>query len=274
VSDIDPRLEAALRLIFFPFARLLLRNGLGVKPVIRILKEAFVDAAITEHGRNGKPASITRASEIIGLTRKETRTIRNELSNMPRYSTYDSDIYGADVAMVLAHWNATSMFANDRGLPKVLEAGPGPGTFADLVEQSTGVTSFQDVLRRLEDRGCVAVDNDGQISLIKRDWNVSSDLPRLLRDTLGTLASTVNRNSLLGPENGLTQRIAFTMKAHPDKMAVCQRMLRSRIIRFIEEVDDQVTAIEVQEGEPGCELGESELGKFGVGAYLFVFNTD
>lgn len=270
MSDLDPRLEAALRKMFFPFARVMLRHGLDVKPIIRILKAGFVDAAISEHGKNGKPASISRASELIGLTRKEIREIVNEELQKKLVHTK----FSGDEATLLAYWNSDPRFASSDGQPKVLEIGPGPGTFADLVEQSIGNISLDDTIRRLQESECASVDSDGRITLLKRDWNVSEDLPRLLRDTFGTLATTVDYNDARTDEFGLCQRISFTVRADPKKVVVTKRMLRNRIIRFIEEVDDQITGIEVHDNSAEDDLSNPDLGKLGVAAYLFEIEAD
>jgi len=269
LSDIEPRLEAALRSIFFPLARVLVRNGLSVRPVIRVIKDAFVDAAVSEHGKNGRPASISRASELIGLTRKEIRTIINEeFDKKIRLS-----LFHADEAALLARWNSSPNFADDRGQPEKLKPGPGPDTFADLVKQSMGDVSVSDTLRRLEERECVAVDDEGRISMLKRDWNVASDLPILLRDTLGTLSSTVDFNDTHIPEDGRCQRVAYTISANPENLLVIRRMLRSRIVRFTEEVDDQLTSFEISIDELDTNSAVAETGKLGVATYYFEIDS-
>ena len=269
MSDIDSRLEAALRSIFFPLARVLLRSGLSVRPVIRVIKDAFVDAAISEHGKNGKPASISRASELTGLTRREIRTIINE----ERDKKVRLNLFQPDEAAVLTRWHSSPEYADEHGQPRKLDPGPGPGSFAELVEQTIGDVPVADSLRRLQDRGSVEVDDDGHIVMLKRDWHVGGDLPVLLRDTLGTLASTVNFNNTHPPEQGRCQRVAYTMKADPEKLLVIRRMLRERIIRFTEEIDDQLTSVEARDIDSPADIPESDSGKLGVGAYLFEIES-
>ena len=76
MSSIDSDLDAALRSVFYPLANLMVRDGIAVRPVIQVLKEAFVAAAVNVHGRDDRPASTSKAADIIGLTRKEVGDIR------------------------------------------------------------------------------------------------------------------------------------------------------------------------------------------------------
>lgn len=204
MTDIDPRLEAALRSVFNPLASLLLKSGIGTRPVIQILKEAFVDAAISEHGKNGNPANISTAARITGMSRKTIRQMRSLDPDSEEIEMFSPSSGGR----LLAFWNANREFHDRQGRPMSLNLGPGAGTFADLVEKSIAAKDVDEILSRLIKNGCVEIGSDGRVSMLQRDWPIASDVPRLLSD-LGTLASTLNSNCDSDPRDSLTQRTAF-----------------------------------------------------------------
>lgn len=269
MSIVSPELQAALRSVFDPLARLLLRSGIGVRPIISILKQSFVDAAISEHGVNGKPASISKASEITGLTRKEVRDIRDQLGHDSR----KIDLEPEGESHILAFWHSNTNFLDERGNPRTLQFGPGAGTFVDLVDRSTGNKSYSRVLERLVARRCVKQHSDGRLSMLRRDWVITSDVPRLLED-LGYCANTVNKNWSITLDEGLCQRTAYSSRIDPKDLVVCRRNLRARITSFIEEIDDQLTSAEIQEGHPDYDSCHLENSKIGVSAFYFEIEKD
>ena len=71
----------AFFLVLKPMARILLRFGVSYKDFNEIVKTAFVDVASADYGIRGRPTNISRVAVMTGMTRKEVRRIRDNLSS-------------------------------------------------------------------------------------------------------------------------------------------------------------------------------------------------
>ena len=83
----NKRLHGALRTLFYPLAKLLLKNKVGASPVVHQLKLAFVEAARKNHGRDGKPASANKIASLTGMSRKHVGALLEEVENNPSRHT-------------------------------------------------------------------------------------------------------------------------------------------------------------------------------------------
>lgn len=261
----NPRLTAALLSVFEPLARLLLTNGTDARTVIEILKLAFVRVAQADFGNGGKPASISAVSKLTKLTRREVkRILEQEVESVSR-SEFSAD----DEATILAHWMAHEEYLDADGNPRVLDFGPGPGSFSSLVQDSLGEGSPLRYLSRLSQKQCVIVQPDERIALGRRDWLVDSDIARLIGDGIGTAAATISKNHGRSRGEGLCQRMAYSTRMDPAKVDVMRRIARERIESFIEEIDDYFIGLETDSPAPIFDKAGNELVRIGVSAYYF-----
>lgn len=233
--------------------------------VVDLLKTAFVDAAISDFGRKGKPASKSRASQVTGLSRREVRRLL-EHRDAP---VYYEDIYGSSEAEVLSMWHARPDLLDAAGQPTDLDFGPGAGTFTQLVHDSIGSDNTADVFNRLAQAGCVELTENGQVRMTRRDFVTSRNLPTLMLDTIGTLASTIDKNWRHPDDPPLTHRIAFSTKIDPKKLDIVRRSIKQRIIRFAEELDDYLMELEPDDAGSSAARQETHVVRLGIGAYYF-----
>ncbi len=265
MSEIDAKLATALRAVFEPFAALLLKQPVEVKPVLEILKQSFVRAAFEESGRDDKPASISAVARATGLTRSEVRRIRDELADAPRAS----EAYSPTEAEATHAWYSQQKFMTPAGTPKDLEFGPGPGSFCELVGELSTRISAEELLQRLQAGGTVTVTAEGLIRMVSRTHPIGPNLPKLLINSLAPIASTINKNWRVALVDALIQRAAHSSTIDPAKIDSVRRVLRDRTASFIEEVDDHLIAHESPSGEPFHDREGRQLSRMGVGAFYF-----
>ncbi len=269
MKTLSKPLSASLFSIFKPIARTLLSEGVNWKSVVDLLKTAFVQAAIEDFGRNGKPASRSRASQITGLSRREVRRLLDQPAVAPQISKY----YGANESEVLAHWFSREEFLDDEGLPLDLEFGPGPLSFSELVSIALGSQNPADIFNRLVQSGCIEMTDEGKVHALRRDLVTNANLSTLMVDTLGALANTIDTNWRHPGESPLPHRTVYITNIAPSKLALVRRAIKQRIVRFSEEMDDFLIAF--QQDHPAD--GESpELGspvRIGVGTYYFEIRS-
>jgi hypothetical protein len=265
VKELDSKLDASIRSILYPLASILLREGIGVRPVIQILKEAFVRAAVDEHGNNGKPASTSKAAGLVGLTRKEVGDIRERPVKLDEIL----DSYARTEGAVLSLWNSDPNYQDRQGAPKRLRVGPGPGTFAEVAAKALGGDRYELALERLENIGCVQRHDDGTVEFLRLDTDVSQNVPHILAYALGTLSATVDKNTRPGTGTSLCQRTVSVAGVSAEYVPLLRRKLRARIERFTEEVDDLIVDPEYLSDDAEAADGPVRLG---IGVHYFEVN--
>ncbi|MDJ0911304.1 MAG: DUF6502 family protein [Woeseiaceae bacterium] len=284
MSDIDGRLSAALVAIFRPLASILVRAGVNVRPVIELLKRCFVDAAITEHGNGDKPASISKASRLTGLTRAEVRRLASEedLAEMP------GRVLGILESSVLSTWKTSPMFHDDSGNPAPLPLTGSDKSFEALVRYASGITDFDTALAALEERGSIRLTEDGMVHLETRQHIIRNDLPLLLASGLGTLASTVSKNwnrvnnaradgrqvtGMYDDPDRLEQVSAYANSIDASTLMSVRRMCNERILRFAREMDDFLMPLQVLPGQADESMDVTPTHRIGVGVYYFEIDA-
>ncbi len=265
MRDTDTRLLYALRSIFRPLANILLKNRIGIAPIIEQLKLAFVEAARANHGKSGKPATINRIAQLTGMSRQHVSQILEQAKRSPMVESMPLPLE----AGVLGTWFGNDKYLDDVGLPKALPLGPGPGTFRSLVEECADAEEAQNTVDSLLKSSAVEVRPDGKIMMTNRAFPICDDLPRILAVWLSPLCSTINKNWGHRVDEGLTLRVAHTRRLDSRKIAVVRRISRERISHFVEEIDDVLCSYEVDNQEPILDTDGNELSRVGVGVYYF-----
>jgi len=260
-----PQLAAALRAIFRPLASILLREKFDARSVIRVVKAAFVDAASRDYGKKGTQASVSKVSRLTGLSRKDVKRIRDEFAE--EKPVHES--FGPDEADVLSFWYTQGDYLDKDGYPKTLEFGPGPGSFVQLVQDALRTSRAGDIMDRLLKAECIFVTNEGKVQAVKRELDTSRDMPKMLLESIGSLTNTLEKNSREGGPRHLTQRVVYITSIDPKKVDAARRAMRDRVIRFTEELDDYLVALEAEEPAPFFDREGNELVRIGVGTHCF-----
>ena len=204
----DPQraLATALRRLLRPLVRLLLRNRVPVASFVEHAKKVYVDVALEEFATPGRKPSLSRASLLTGLTRKEVSrlakldedaSLEESRASLERYNR---------AARVTSGWLRDREFSTREGAPKPLS----PETsFAELVRRYSGDVPARAVLDELVRVGAVSRREDGDVQLETRGYvPAGSDADKL--DILGAdvaeLIATIDHNIESAPEQSLFQR--------------------------------------------------------------------
>src|SRR5437868_10011805 len=126
-------LQRALATLLRPLCRVLLRHSVSFGAFEDIAKRVYVQVALEEFGIPGKKPSISRASILSGLTRKEVQRLVAE-STGPAEDT--SDRYNR-AARVLTGWIRDPDFVDANGEPRRIPQ-DGEFGFAALVRRHSG----------------------------------------------------------------------------------------------------------------------------------------
>lgn len=206
MSDADPSasaLQRAVMRVLRALARVLIRHGLSFPAFTELAKRAWVEVALADFAIPGRKPSVSRASLLTGLTRKDVQRL---------VDAGDADAASpmADhrAARVVGGWVRDPAFVEADGAPRVLAFdGEGP-SFSELVRRHGGDVPPRAVLDELLQVGNVARDADGRLRLLTRVY-----LPRandaakltILGTDVGWLIATIDHN-LQGLEPARFQR--------------------------------------------------------------------
>jgi hypothetical protein len=196
-SDARPHaaLHAALATLLRPLFRLLLRHQVSFGAFEELAKRVYVEVALNDFGIPGKKPSISRASILSGLTRKEVQRLVASASDLPSGEMLDGERYNR-AARVLTGWIRESEYLDAKGQPKALSA-DGDDGFAGLVRRHSGDMPARAVLDELERVGAVRRRDDGLIELLARAYvprSSPADKLAILGSDVADLIETIGHN--------------------------------------------------------------------------------
>ena len=106
-----------------PLARLAYSANIDCRQFIEVTKLAFADAAISDYGIRKRPTNNSRVSLITGLTRKESKRLRDLLASGNPFA----EVPTSRLNLVLQQWHTDPTFLTASGAPKALPIrGTGP----------------------------------------------------------------------------------------------------------------------------------------------------
>jgi len=191
-NPLERTIDRAVARLLRPLFRVLLRHGKSYRAFEEVAKRAFVDVALSDFGIPGKKPSVSRASILSGLTRKEVQ----RLLQTPGPEDDGSAERRNRAARVLTGWLRDTDFQDAQGQPRPL-AVEGDQGFAALVKRHSGDMPTRAVLDELVRVGAVQQQTDGQIALLARGY-VPRHGAREMVDMLGTdvadLIETIDHN--------------------------------------------------------------------------------
>jgi predicted HTH domain antitoxin len=182
-NTLPAALQRAVERVLAALFRLLLRHGMSFTAFENTAKRVYVDVALSEFTIPGKKPSISRASILSGLTRKEVQRL---LAERGAARSADGNEHENRALRVLGAWTRDADFLDAAGQPRVLELQAGAISFAALVRRHSGDMPVRAVLDELLRVGAVARLDDGRLQLVQRAF-----LPRGAADKLEHLGSDV-----------------------------------------------------------------------------------
>lgn len=151
-----------------PLAHLLIESGLGHREFSEIAKRAYVDVASKEYGIRGRDTNISRVAVMTGLTRKEVKRIRDELSGATAYGP----VKQLPPSVILQHWHSDPDFVDASGDPLVLNFSEHEPSFLSLVRKYAGDIPAGALRTELKRAGAIDVDEDGRLTVLRRTYRV------------------------------------------------------------------------------------------------------
>ncbi len=190
---IENSILSAVRKIFTPLVRILLRNGISYGTFADIAKRAYVDVAGKEFGIEGKKQTVSRISLLTGLTRKEVNRVRS----LPiSTDSAPSDRYNR-ASRVISGWLIDPRFSDGSGNPHPLPIERGENSFRELVRAYSGDVPARAVLDELNRVNSVELKGKTMVNLIVRAYVPNKDDAvklHILGTDVSDLISTIGHN--------------------------------------------------------------------------------
>ena len=170
----------ALATLLRPIVRFLLKHSIPYSAFEAIAKRVYAQTAMEDFAMPGRKPSVSRASILSGLTRKEVNALLHE----PWEGISPSSTHYNRASRVISGWIRDPQFHDADGAPRPL-AVDGPDGFDELVRRHSGDVPTRAVLDELTRVGSLATLPDGRLELRQRAF-VPSDSMLLKLRIMGT----------------------------------------------------------------------------------------
>jgi len=259
-------LQAAVLALLRPLCRLLLRYQVPFGTFEDLAKQVYVRTALEDFAIPGRKPSLSRASILTGLTRKDVHRL---VAGPPPRATGDDGYNRA--ARVVGGWARDADFHDADGRPAPLPVQEGETSFAALVRRHSGDMPVRAVLDELLRVGAVRMRDDDRLELVDRAY-----VPRegeveklgILGHDVGDLIATIDHNLRVGDDPYFQRKVMYrrmpagARQAFRALSANQAQALLERLDAWLAEHDSLAAA----DGEPGVRMG--------VGIYYFEGPAD
>lgn len=237
--------KAALR-ILRPLVRILLRNGIAYGNFAELVRKTYVDVAFEVAEEEGRKATISSVSGATGLTRKETKRLREIQS--PESSTADQK-YNR-VVRVISGWHNDEQFKEKSGEPRVLSLSDGTNNFSDLVKKYSGDIPTSAMLSVLRDADCVEIQNDTVKLLVSAyiPGNDPVDKINILGVDTAELLDTIDHNLTAPSEQLRYQRKVSNHNLNLEHLEDFRQLSARKAQKLLEDLDAWLSRHEAAEG--------------------------
>jgi hypothetical protein len=264
-SDHRPQqaLNTAIAQLLRPLFRLLLRHSVSFGAFEELAKQTYVEVALNDFGIPGKKPSISRASILSGLTRKEVQ----RLVSVPREASEAGERYNR-AARVLTGWVRDDDFLDPNGEPRALPADGDTG-FAALVKRHSGDMPARAVLDELVRVGAVHRRKDGLYELLTRAYvprQSAVEKLRILGTDVADLIETIDHNVQHGAADPKFQRKVMYQSMPVDTLPAFRKLSATQSQALLEKLDRWLAAHDVDNPSENPDLPRARVG---LGIYYF-----
>jgi len=269
-SDARPHaaLHAALTKLLRPLFRLLLRHQVPFGAFEELAKRAYIEVALNDFSIPGKKPSISRASILSGLTRKEVQRLLATSDDAAAASgALDSERYNR-AARVLTGWVRDRQYLDAKGQPKALSI-DGDDGFAALVRRHSGDMPARAVLDELERVGAVRRREDGLIELLARAYvprSSPADKLAILGSDVADLIDTIGHNLEADDADARFQRKVMYQSIPASALPAFRKRSAASAQALLEKFDQWLAEHDVA-NPPGHP--DATRARVGVGIYYF-----
>jgi Family of unknown function (DUF6502) len=252
-------LTSAMLQLLRPLCRLLLRHNIPFGVLEELAKHAYVQVAMADFGIPGKKPSMSRASILTGLTRKDVQRL---VTGPEPVRAAPTDGYNR-AARVLTGWARDPHYQDEFGQPLPLSVQDGEHNFAELVRRHSGDMPVRAVLDELVRVGAVARRDDQLLEMVARAYvPKASEVDKLaiLGTDVADLIATIDHNLQRGDTEPRYQRkvmyLSIPVAVVPDfkrESATRAQALLEHLDRWLEARDTE--PLNDQPGVPRVRLG-------------------
>jgi hypothetical protein len=257
-------LGRAVASVLRPLVRLLLRHSIPHAAFEALAKHVYVQVAMKEFAIPGKKASISRASILTGLSRKDVQRLLE--SDGPDSAATAQEYNRA--ARVLTGWVRDPDYLDPSGQPLAVEF-EGERSFATLVKRHSGDMPARAVLDELLRVGAIVQRPDGLVQPLQRAYVPQGGVLEKLR-ILGTDASdlidTIDHNLQHGASDPRFQRKVMYEGIPDTDLAKFRTISATKAQALLEALDTWLAAHDVDD-EPG--QPPAPRSRVGLGIYYF-----
>jgi len=264
-SKLHHVLEVAVTQVLRALFRVLLHHSMSYTAFEDLARRAYVEVAMKDFAIEGKKPSISRASILSGLTRKEVRRLL-ALPPAGDESADDGERYNR-AARVITGWVRDSEFLGTDGEPRALPIAGHRG-FAALVRRHSGDMPVRAVLDELLRVGAVHWKDEQHVVLRTRAYVPTAGVPEKL-DILGQdvadLIATIDHNIRHGEADPRFQRKVMYAAIPETALPAFRRMGAAQGQALLERLDRWLQA---RDNDPDTDAATPRM-RVGMGLYYF-----
>ena len=165
----------ALGYLLRPLARALIAHGVTAPAFYRVVKQAYVDAAIENLAKSDAKVTDSRVSILTGVHRRDVKVMRESDQTEDAASRAKISV----LASVVGKWLASEDTTDENGAPLPLPR-MGDGSFEALVQSISRDIRPRTVLDELTRQGLVTTSQDGEVAIATDAFLGSADMDHQL----------------------------------------------------------------------------------------------
>lgn len=257
--------NAALMTLLRPLVRLLLRYHVPFSAFEELAKHAYVQAAMEDFALPGRKPTISRASILTGLTRKDVQRLVAEPEPVRAAS---QEGYNR-AARVVGGWARDADFHGRDGQPARLPLQEGRVSFAELVRRYSGDMPARAVLDELLSVGAVRMDEKGALELTTRAYVPhKGEIEKLgiLGSDVGDLIDTIDHNLRHGATDPRYQRKVMYRSMPADARPAFRQLSARQAQQLLERLDAWLAEHDL---DNPADQPDAPRVRMGVGIYYF-----
>jgi hypothetical protein len=261
--------NAAVMKLLRPLCRLLLRYHVPFGAFEEIAKHVYVQTALEDFAIPGRKPTLSRASILTGLTRKDVQRLVAE--PFPERAAAEDSYNRA--ARVLTGWARDPDFHGPDGAPTPLVLQDGERSFAELVRRHSGDMPARAVLDELLNVGAVRQrDSDGRLELVQRAYvPQGGEVQKLtiLGTDVADLIATIDHNLEHGTDDPRFQRKVMYRRMPAGVRPAFRKLSATEAQALLERMDRWLAARDTGEAADDAEATDPAWVRMGLGIYYF-----
>ena len=261
--------NAAVMKLLRPLCRLLLRYHVPFGAFEELAKHVYVQTALEDFAIPGRKPTLSRASILTGLTRKDVQRLVAEPA--PERAAAEDSYNRA--ARVLTGWARDPDFHGPDGAPAPLALQDGEVSFAELVRRHSGDMPARAVLDELLNVGAVRQrDADGRLELVQRAYvpqGGEAQKLTILGADVADLIATIDHNLEHGADDPRFQRKVMYRRMPAGVRPAFRRLSATEAQALLERMDRWLAARDTGEPAVPAEATDPAWVRIGLGIYYF-----